>query len=46
MNNAMSIFRLQLIDRHSTFLTILIEKDNQIRQSENKFSLRRFHTQS
>jgi hypothetical protein len=45
MNISMSIFRLQRIDRHSTFLTVLIEKGNQIRQPEYTFSWKRFHTQ-
>jgi hypothetical protein len=41
----MSTFRLQLIACHSTFLTVLIEKDNQSLQPENTFSRKRFHTQ-
>ncbi len=41
----MSTFRLQLIDRHSTFLTVLVEGDNQIRQPVYRFSRKRFHTQ-
>ena len=45
MNILMYIFRLQWIDHHSTFLTILIEKGNQIRQPENTFSWKRFHIQ-
>ena len=45
MNIFMSIFRLQRIDHHSTFLTILIEKGNQIRQPENTFSWKKFHIQ-
>ena len=46
MNIQMSTFRLQLIDRHSTFLTVLVEGDNQIRQPVYTFSQKRFHTQS
>ncbi len=45
MNIAMSTFRLQLIDRHLTFLSKLIVNDNRIRQPENTFSWKRFHTQ-
>ena len=41
----MSTIRLQLIASHSTFLTVLIEKDNQSLQPENTFSWKRFHTQ-
>ncbi len=46
MNILMSNFRLQLIDCHSTFLTVLIEKDNQSLHPENMFPRKRFHTQS
>jgi hypothetical protein len=46
MDISMSTFRLQLIDRHSTLLTLLIEKNNQIRHPENTFSRKRFHSQS
>ncbi len=42
----MSIFRIQLIDCHSTFPSILIEKGNQIRQPVYRFSWKSFHTQS
>jgi hypothetical protein len=45
MNISTSTFRLQLIVCHSTFLTVLIEKDNQSLQPENTFSRKRFHTQ-
>jgi hypothetical protein len=45
MNISTSTFRLQLIVCHSTFLTVLIEKDNQSLQPENMFSRKRFHTQ-
>jgi hypothetical protein len=44
MNISMSNFRLQLIDRHRTFLTVLVEADNQIRQPEYMFSRNSFHT--
>ncbi len=46
MNIQMSTFRLQLTDRHSTFLTVLVEGDNQIRQPVCRFSWKSFHTQS
>ena len=46
MNIQMSTFRLQLIDRHSTFLTVLVEEDNQIRQPVYMFSRKIFHNQS
>ena len=45
MHILMSTIRLQLIASHSTFLTVLIEKDNQSLQPENTFSQKRFHTQ-
>jgi hypothetical protein len=44
MNISMSTFRLQLIDRHSTVLTVLVEGANQIRQLEYMFSRNSFHT--
>ncbi len=46
MNIQMSTFRLQHIDRYSTFLTVSVEGDNQIRQPVYRFSRKRFHTQS
>ncbi len=46
MNIQMSTSRPQVIDRHSTFLTVLVEGDNQIRQPVYRFSRKNFHTQS
>jgi hypothetical protein len=42
----MSTVRLQLIDRNSKFPTVLKQKDNQIRQAENTFSLKTFYPES
>jgi hypothetical protein len=46
MNISMSTFRLQLIDRNSKFPTVLKQKDNQIQQTENTFSPKRFYPES
>ena len=46
MNIQMSTFRLQVIDRHSTFLSVQVEGDKQIRQPVYTFSRKSFHTQS